>query len=141
MAEASKTVDFDIPHEKFWSIITDYTKYSEFVDGVSHVKVISQDQGKARVQYQIQLLGKDITYVLDHNENRPHEMIWTMVESNIFKSNNGGWKLKNLGGGRTEVTYSLALDFKIYVPGIVLKGLVKSSLPKMLDSFYKRAQR
>jgi hypothetical protein len=38
------------------------------------------------------------------------------------------------------VTYSLALDFKIYVPGLVLNGLVKSQLPKMLECFEKRAK-
>lgn len=139
MAEASRTVEMNVPRDKLWSVITDYEKYSEFVDGVHSIKVLSQDKSKARVQYAIQLLGKEITYVLDHVSESPTKMHWTLVESNIMKSNEGAWELKDLGGGKTEVTYRLALDFKIYVPGMILNGLVKSSLPKMMESFEARA--
>lgn len=140
MAEASKTVTMDVPRDTLWKIITDYESYKDFVDGVSKVKVLSREGGKARVEYAINLLSKDITYTLDHVETAPDKMNWTLVDSNIMKANSGGWQLKDLGGGRTEVTYSLALDFKIYVPGMILNGLVKSSLPKMLESFEKRAR-
>jgi ribosome-associated toxin RatA of RatAB toxin-antitoxin module len=79
--------------------------------------------------------------VLDHTEESDGSRIsWRFVESNILKDNHGHWTLKDLGNGRTEVTYTLALDFKIYVPGMILNGLVKSQLPKMLESFEKRTK-
>lgn len=140
MAEASKTITMDVPRDRLWSVITDYEKYAEFVDGVSKVKIVSRETGKVRVEYAISLLSKDITYTLDHAEQGPDKMSWSLIDSNIMKANSGGWTLKDLGGGKTEVTYSLALDFKIYVPGMILNGLVKSSLPKMLESFEKRAK-
>ncbi|MBI3543136.1 MAG: SRPBCC family protein [Deltaproteobacteria bacterium] len=140
MAEASKTVEMTVPRDKLWETIIDYAKYPEFVDGAQKVKILSREAGKARVEYGIQLLSKDITYTLDHFEQGPGGMRWELVDSNILKANSGSWTLKDVGGGRTEVTYSLALDFKIYVPGMILNGLVKSSLPKMLDSFEKRTK-
>lgn len=139
MAEASKTVEVAVPRERFWDVIVDYPKYPEFVDGVSKVKILASGAGKTRIEYGINLLGKDISYTLDHFEDGPATMRWELVEGNILKANNGSWVLKDLGGGRTEVTYSLALEFKIYVPGMVLNGLVKSTLPKMIESFEKRA--
>ncbi|MBI3555377.1 MAG: SRPBCC family protein [Deltaproteobacteria bacterium] len=141
MAEASKTIVMEAPRDRIWEVIVDYQQYPEFVDGAQRVKIISRDVGKARIEYGIQLLGKDITYTLDHFEDGPGSMRWELIESNILKGNTGSWKLKDLGGGRTEVTYSLGLDFKIYVPGMILNGLVKSSLPKMLESFEKRTKK
>lgn len=140
MAEATKTVEMDVSRDALWKVITDYERYPEFVDGMSKVKVLSRDGGKTRVEYAITILGKDVVYVLDHSETAPDRMSWTFVESNIMKANSGGWVLRDLGGSRTEATYHLALDFKIYVPGLVLNGLVKSTLPKMFESFQKRAR-
>ena len=138
MAEASKTIQMAVPREKLWGVIANYTKYPEFVEGVQTVKVLSRDKAVVRIQYGISLLSKDITYTLDHFEDAPNGMVWKLIDSNILKANSGSWSLKDLGGGKTEVTYLLALDFKIYVPGMILNGLVKSSLPKMLESFEKR---
>jgi coenzyme Q-binding protein COQ10 len=140
MAEATKTAIMSIPVDKLWQTIVEYEKYPEFVEGAQTVKVLSREGQKSRVEYKIELLGKDIFYVLDHIEESPTSMKWSLVESNILKSNSGGWVLKSKGDGQTEATYSLNLDFKIYVPGIVLSGLVKSSLPKLLESFEKRAK-
>ncbi len=136
MAKASKTVEVNVPIQKFWDVIVDYEKYSEFVDGVSSVKVHS----KSKIEYRIELLGKDIHYTLEHHESAPNHMHWKMIDSNIFKSNDGSWELKDLGNGKTEVTYSLELEFKIYVPGMVLNGLVKSTLPKMISQFEERTK-
>ncbi len=139
MAEASKTVEMPVSIDALYKVITNYEKYSEFVDGVHKVAVKARNGNKARVEYAITLLGKDIFYVLDHTEDSPEKMTWEFVESNVLKSNHGGWELKSLGPNLTRVTYNLALDFKIYVPGLVLNGLIKSSLPKMLDNFKARA--
>jgi ribosome-associated toxin RatA of RatAB toxin-antitoxin module len=141
MAEASKTIEMGVSQGDLWKVIIDYEKYPSFVDGANTVKILSREKGHVRVQYGIQLLGKDITYTLDHYEDGPGGMRWKLVESNILKANEGAWKLKKLSDSTTEVTYSLALDFKIYVPGMILNGLVKSSLPKMLDNFEKRTRK
>lgn len=140
MAEATKTVEMAVNRDKLCKIIGDYEKYPEFVDGANRARVLKRDGKVVRIEYAIELLGKAITYTLDHHENWPDGMKWEIVESNILKGNSGYWKLKSLGPDRTEVTYSLALDFKIYVPGMILSGLVKSTLPKMLESFEKRTK-
>lgn len=139
MAEAVKTQELGADIQTVWKVITDYEKYPEFVAGVHSVKVEKRDGNKARVRYGIELLGKEINYVLDHVEEAPHRMHWTMVESNIMKSNEGEWELVEQGS-TTNATYRLVLDLKIYVPGMVLNGLIKKSLPSMLESFDKRAQ-
>jgi coenzyme Q-binding protein COQ10 len=139
MAEASKSVQMPVSRDKLWKVIKDYERYPEFVDGVHTAKVLSRNGGTTRVQYGIELLSKEITYTLDHFDEGDEKMHWEFVESNILKANSGEWILKSTGPNTTDVTYTLALDFKIYVPGMILNGLVKSTLPKMLESFEKRA--
>ncbi|HRK02934.1 MAG TPA: SRPBCC family protein [Oligoflexia bacterium] len=139
MAEASKTMEMNVSAAALWKTITNYEGYSQFVDGVKSVQVLSRAGGNARVQYNIELLGKTITYTLDHVEVPEKEMTWQLVESNVMKANDGGWTIKDLGSGRVSVTYRLALEFKIFVPGMILNGLVKNMLPRMMESFEKRS--
>ncbi len=151
MANASKTVEMVVSFEKLWNVITDYEKYPNFVEGVKSVKILSpkllhdvkateyKDPSK-RIEYNVSLLGKEIRYILDHIEDKKTgQMSWSLIESNFFKSNEGSWKLSKLAENKLEVTYSLSLDFNIYVPGLVLNQLVKSSLPKMISGFEKQA--
>lgn len=142
MAEATKTMSMSVSRETLWKTILDYERYPEFVDGAKNVKIVSRGKGASRVEYGIEMMGKQIVYVLDHHEEKENEvMSWTLVESNFLKSNAGSWRLKDLGGGKTEATYSLELEFKIPVPGFVLSGLVKSSLPRMLSQFENQAKK
>ena len=138
MAEASKSLVMNVAIGDLWKVITDYAKYPEFVKGAEKVKVGERKKGTLRVDYEIQMLGKDIAYSLEHIESEPGKMDWHLIESNIFKNNTGAWNLKELGTKKTEATYTLSLEFKIFVPGMILSGLVKSQLPEMLESFEKR---
>ena len=140
MAEATKTMEMSVSRDQLWKTITDYERYAEFVDGVKTVNVLSRSGNSARVQYNIELLGKTISYTLDHVESGVGQMTWTLVESNVMKANDGGWDVKDLGDGKSSVTYRLALDFKIFVPGMILNGLVKNMLPRMMESFERQAK-
>lgn len=140
MATASQTVVMNVGRDEIKSVIVDFESYPQFVEGVHSAKTLStQSAGEKRVQYGVSLLGKEIHYTLDHKEEGD-TIRWNFVESNILKENSGSWTLKSLGPNKTEVRYEVTLEFKIYVPGMVLNGLVKSSLPKMLSSFEKKAQ-
>lgn len=139
MAQASTTVVIPVSQSHMWSVITDYEKYNQFVSSTKDVKILSETPGQRQIKYNIELLGKDIFYTLKHIEEAPSKMSWSLVEGNIMKVSNGGWNLKPISPEETEVTYSLELEFKIYVPGFVLNNLVKSTLPSMLKEFEKRA--
>ena len=142
MAEASKVVEMLLSRERIWKAITDYENYPQFVDNVHRVKILSREGGHTCVEYVIELMGKEIRYVLDHDESRiPDEMTWTFVESALLKGNKGYWKLQPKGEGRTEVSYSIDLEFNFPVPGFIMGGLIRSTLPKMLGNFETRAKK
>lgn len=139
MATASRTEVVDVDINKLYTVLADYAKYPEFVDGVSEIKVLSQNETSAKVEYGINMI-KSFKYIINIKQERPTNISWTLDSGDLFKKNNGEWKLKDLGNGKTEVTYSLDLDFKMFAPSSILSALTSKNLPVMMESFFKRAK-
>lgn len=139
MAIAEKTEIFDIEPAKFYQAILNYNSYPEFVDGVSSIKVLSNDEKGAELEYSLNLIKK-FSYKLKHTHKLNEEVSWSLISGDLFKSNKGSWKLKDLGNGKTEVTYSIEVDFKMFAPAMVVNKLVANNLPATMKSFYERAK-
>lgn len=138
---ASAQIEDTIPvgKERFFEVVTRYEDYPQFVDSVTRVSVERKGPGQARVTYHVSLM-KDVTYVLDLKEDiEKGRVSWTLVESDVFKKNEGGWDITPNGEGAVKVRYFLDVEFKIPVPGFILKKLVSGNLPSMLKSFKERA--
>ena len=139
MAGASKTKIYDVDINKLYQTITNYQNYPNFVDGVDSIEIISQDESGAKVRYGLNLI-KQFSYVLDLQHEAPTKVSWTFDSGDLFKNNNGMWELKDLGDGKTEVTYSLDVDFKLMVPKMILNKLTGKNLPAMMDSMVNKAK-
>ena len=139
MAVANRTEVFDVDINKLYDVITDYAKYPEFVDGVDSIEVLEADDSGARVKYSINLI-KQFSYVIKLKHEKPNKVSWTLESGDIFKSNIGGWDLKDLGEGKTEVTYSLEIGLKIFAPKMIVNKLTSSNLPTMMKAFTNRAK-
>jgi ribosome-associated toxin RatA of RatAB toxin-antitoxin module len=141
MAQAEVREVLTVDKNKLWDTITRYEDYPKFVDGCTAVKVERKGAGAARATYNVSMM-KDVTYTLDHKEDKDRGVIeWTLVESDFFKKNVGRWELRDAGAGKTDVLYALEVEFKVPVPGFILNGLVKKSLPGMVKSFEKQAKK
>ncbi|WP_408096921.1 type II toxin-antitoxin system RatA family toxin [Peredibacter sp. HCB2-198] len=139
MARAERTEIFDVPAEKFYQAIVDYKNYPQFVDGMKSVEVKSESAEGATVTFNLSLI-KEISYTIKL-ANKPHtEVSWSLVSGDMMKINNGKWTLKDLGG-KTEVTYSLEVELKGFMPGLgmIEKTLVNTNLPLNMKAFAKRA--
>ncbi len=139
MASASRTEVIDVDINKLYDVLVDYEKYPEFVDGVSGIKVLAKDEKTAKVEYNLNMI-KSFKYTINLKQERPSRLSWTLDSGDLFKKNDGEWKLKDLGNGKTEVTYSLDLDFKMFAPSSILSALTEKNLPTMMNSFFKRAK-
>ena len=141
MARATLTKTLDTPKDRLYSAITRYEDYPQFVTGCKKVEVERKAPGRARAKYFTNILGKDLWYLLEHTEDSEKgEVTWKLVESDLLKVDSGTWTLKDLGGGKTEVTYSIEIEFKIWIPGPVLKTLTATSLPTVISEMDKRAK-
>lgn len=139
MAQASRTEIVDVEINKLYDVIVDFAKYPEFVDGVSAIKVLAQNDKEAKVEYSLNVI-KTFKYIINTKMERPTRVSWVLDSGDIFKKNDGSWSLKDLGNGKTEVTYSLEVDVKMFAPSAVINALTTKNLPIMMESFFKRAR-
>jgi coenzyme Q-binding protein COQ10 len=139
MAEASRTVVIDAPPEKVFGIISDYDKYAEFLPEVKRIHTSDRTGNEVKVHYQVEVM-KTIKYTLKMHEQPPHKVTWSFVEGDFMKDNHGSWVLEPTGEGKTRATYTIEMRLGALVPGSIVKALVETSLPKMLEAFKKRAE-
>ena len=140
MARAERTEIFDVPADKLYKAITDYKSYPSFVDGMRSVEVQTESADGATVKFNLSLI-KDISYMIKLSHKPNQEVSWSLVTGDMMKVNNGKWTLKDLGGNKTEVTYSLEVELKGFLPGLgmIEKTLVTTNLPLNMKAFAKRA--
>jgi coenzyme Q-binding protein COQ10 len=139
MASVEKTEVYDVAIDKLYAAIVDYAQYPKFVAGVDDVEVHSANETTAKVTYKLNLI-KTFTYTLNHKHTKPTLVEWSLDSGDFFKKNNGYWKLKDLGNGKTEVTYGLDMDLKIFAPQMILNKLASNNLPATMKAFRDRAQ-
>jgi coenzyme Q-binding protein COQ10 len=140
MAKAERTEVYDVPVDKFYKAIIDYKAYPQFVDGMKAIEVINQSDAGGTVKFTVNIM-KEISYTLKLSHSQNKEVSWTFVSGDMMKINNGKWSLKDLGNNKTEVTYSLEVELKGFIPGLgmIEKTLVSTNLPMTMKSFAKRA--
>jgi coenzyme Q-binding protein COQ10 len=140
MARAERTEVYDVPADKFFKAVIDYKAYPSFVDGMKSVDVQNESSDGATVKFNLSLI-KDITYTLKLAHRPSQEVSWSLVSGDMMKANNGKWIIKDLGDSRTEVTYSLEVELKGFLPGLgmIEKTLVTTNLPLTMKAFAKRA--
>lgn len=139
MAKVSRTEIFDAPIDNIYAVIIDYASYPDFVDGVSAIDIHESSDDGAKVTYSLNMIKK-IQYTINLTHVKPTKVSWEFVSGDLFKHNNGSWELKDLGDGTTEVTYSLDIDIKGFVPKSIVSKLTDSSLPVMMKSVCDRAK-
>lgn len=124
----------------FWTAITDYAGYPEFMPRTVECRVLStEDDGALRVVQAIKVGPKTIRYtirvVLAEEDGR---VDWTLAEGD-FKRLDGSWHLEEVGDGQLKITYVNLVNVGFKIPGWVSKQLVSGSMPEVVESALKRA--
>lgn len=136
MASAETKETFPCSVEQFYSIITDYEKYPEFLDEVQGCRVVETNGNKKLVEFQVKVI-KDFSYRLWITEEPNKRIHWVFDSGDLFKVSNGSWDLKDVGG-KVEASYAVDAKFKVFVPGPIAKTLVKVNLPNMMKNYHNR---
>lgn len=139
MAQAEIRETLNVDKDKLYQVVIHYEDYPQFVTGCRSVEVERKAPGHCRVTYHVSMI-KEVTYTVEQREDPETGIVeWSLVESDFLKKNSGRWQLQSAGPGRTNVYYSVEVEFKIPVPSLILNRLIKGSLPEMVHSFYERA--
>jgi len=136
MAAAETTETFPCTVDQFFSIVSDYEKYPEFLSEVKTCRVIETKGPKKLVEFQVAVI-KTFTYRLWITETPGQGISWTLDSGDIFKTSTGSWDLQNVSG-KTKAHYKVDATFKVFVPGPVAKALVNVNLPNMMRAYQSR---
>ena len=145
MAAAERKEVIDVPLKTFFDVVCDFSSYPEFVTGMKKAKLLGEEGGRKKVEFELELM-KRVQYVvslaqtMDGNAGTA-KVDWHLVSSEAMKVNNGTWLLKALGPQKTEVTYKLEVEVNFPVPGFIMRGLVGNSLPTAIKEFVDRAKK
>ena len=136
MAQASTTEVFNCKPEEFFKIISDYSRYPEFLPEVRACRLLESNSNRKLVEYEISVV-KTFKYSLWMIEEPPHKVSWEFSQGDLFKTSHGSWLLEDQAG-KTRATYSVEATFRTFVPGPVAKALISVNLPNMMSAYHKR---
>jgi carbon monoxide dehydrogenase subunit G len=144
MAEQTEgTIEIDAAPAEIMTTIADFDAYPDWVDGIRSAEVKERDgEGRpSEVAYEFSAMGFSATYTLRYEyEADDRGVRWTTVEaSGAVKDVTGQYVLDPLNGD-TEVTYRLAVELGVPVPGFLKRQGDKRAIKVALEGLKKRVE-
>ncbi|MEU2058849.1 SRPBCC family protein [Streptomyces sp. NPDC013455] len=143
MAEhTSSSITIEAAPADVMAVIADFARYPDWTGEVKEAKVLATDeQGRAEQVRLVMDAGaiKD-DQTLAYTWTGGHEVSWTLVKSQMLRSLDGSYLLKPAGSGATEVTYSLTVDVKIPMLGMIKRKAEKVIIDRALAGLKKRVE-
>ena len=143
MAEqTSSSIVVDAPPADVMAVIADFDAYPTWAKGVqtADVRATGPDGRAEQVFFALDVSPIKDEYTLAYDWDHDREVTWSLVEGNMLKALDGAYTLEDLGGGRTEVTYRLALDVNIPLIGMLKRKGEKILIDTALKGLKKRVE-
>src|SRR6266851_4369934 len=92
MAKARRSIDVEVPPERFFEVVRDYARYPEFLPEVKAVSVGPRTGDSVEVTYRLDARIKLIEFTLLHVESAPSRIEWRLVRGDLMKRDAGPWR-------------------------------------------------
>ena len=138
MAELSTEQIFNGTPAQVFEAIRQYSKYKEYIPGVTSTEVLpAQKKGSTcQVRYDLKFI-KTFYYTLDMYEEPGKKIYWHLADSNLLKISNGSWDFTKVSDTETRAVYAVEVAFSGFVPNKVVEQITKANLPAMMTGFQK----
>jgi carbon monoxide dehydrogenase subunit G len=143
MAERTEgSIEVAAPPTKIMDVIADFPAYPEWA-GVKSAEVLEADPDgwPTRVKMSVSQMGFNADYTLAY-QYAPDDggLSWTTVEATGAVKDIQGEYLLEPAGDLTKVTYRLALDLNISLPGFMRRQGEKQVVNNALSGLKKRVE-
>ena len=136
-AEHSATAD--APVQACFDAITDFSSYADWAASVRSVEVL-EDGPDPLVEFRVDAKVRTIRYVLRYHLEPPHRVWWDYVEGDA-KTVEGEYLFEeDPGSGGTRLTYRLAIDPGVFLPGPVKRILVEHVMKGSVNDLVRRVE-
>lgn len=122
--QATQTMEIAASAERLLSVILDFDSYPTWARDLKGVTVEARDdQGRGcEVTFRAAAMGRSTSYTLRYTyDDDPVRIAWELVRGDIMRRLDGSYLLEPLPDDptRTRVTYHLAVDLVVPLPGFV----------------------
>ena len=137
------SIEIEGSPEEILSAIADFESYPEWVEGIRSAEVRGRD-GRGRgteVAFELSAMGLSARYTLAY-EYAPDDtgIRWTTTEaSGALRDIEGEYALEPLNGD-TEVTYRLAVEVAVPVPGFLKRRADRRAITTALEGLKRRVE-
>jgi ribosome-associated toxin RatA of RatAB toxin-antitoxin module len=145
MAETSSSIVITAPAAEVVDVIADFPAYPEWTGAVREAEVVEEfeDGWPSQVRFSLDAGAIKDTYTLQYDydlaEDGTGTMSWTLVEAGMLKAMDGAYRLAPAGEG-TEVTYTLSVDLKVPMLGMLRRKAEKVIIDTALNELKKRVE-
>jgi carbon monoxide dehydrogenase subunit G len=135
------TTEIEARPEAIVEAIADFESYPDWVDGIRSAEVLDRDDdGRGtRVAFEFSAMGFTASYTLvyEYEEGR---VSWTTEEaSGAVRDVQGEYELEPLNGD-TRVTYRLAVELTVSLPGFVRRRADRAAIRTGLEGLKRRVE-
>jgi ribosome-associated toxin RatA of RatAB toxin-antitoxin module len=145
-SNVSGEVVIAVSMERFFELVTDYTRYPEFVPNMKTVRLKGvRPNGEKEVEYELDVGLRRIRYTLLQHEEPPSRVTWSLISGDLMKKSSGSWELAD-EGGKTRARYTV--EIQISKPPLIPQSIVdrvseeltRVQLPRAMQAFKARAE-
>lgn len=146
MADRTRgSIEVAAPMAKVMAVIADLPAYPQWTSEVKRAEVLSVDPDSglpARVRLSVDAGAVRDTQILDYAFDGDRAVHWTLAEGEMLRALDGSYVLTPVPGAqeRTAVEYTLTVDSKIPLFGMMKKKMEKVIIDRALAGLKKRVE-
>ncbi|NYI76482.1 SRPBCC family protein [Nocardioides panzhihuensis] len=139
--QTTSTIVIEAAPPAVMAVIADFKSYPAWAKGMQEVSVVETGvDGRAeQVRFVLDVAPIKDEYTLAYDWDGDRQVTWSLVKGNLLRSMDGAYVLRDLGG-RTEVTYRLALDLSIPLIGMLKRKGEKVLIDTALRGLKQRVE-
>lgn len=140
--QTTSTIVIEAAPSAVMAVIADFKSYPAWAKGMQEVSVLETGvDGRAeQVRFVLDVAPIKDEYILAYDWDDDRQVTWSLVKGNLLRSMDGAYVLRDLGG-RTEVTYRLALDLSIPLIGMLKRKGEKVLIDTALRGLKQRVEK
>lgn len=139
--KASSSIVIDADKQTIMAVIADFESYPQWSTAIKAVTVeeMGDDGRGSTATFTLDAGVLKDTYTLAYDWHGDDRVDWHLVKGRAMKSQEGTYELKETGG-RTEVTYRLAVDLTVPMLGMFKRKAEKMIMDTALKGLKKRVE-
>ncbi len=137
-----RSIETSAPPSAVFAVASDIANYPSWASAVKEVEVLEEgDDGlPAKAQMSVDIMIKQISYVLNYTWDAPHAFEWVAEPSADLKTLEGRYEFNELDDGGTEIVYALRVEPAFSLPGFLRKQAEKQIVGTALRELKRTAE-